>query len=715
MIDKFSKETFQNALFNIHPGYKSLGILQGEEVYSIPVNNHTRLLIRSSINNAGFAAESGDDSIRLWLEIYQPSYRDPKVSDWFATTQKIDALTQRTKGWESRLKSKISVLWDRAVKIRTAPTTCLNCPNTFCKIFIVKKNNHNKGRPFQTCKDCSFFQWLDRGNPPLPPFTDSGSELISNQQSDKFTLEKEPSRQDIIFTPIPLPTPTPVFDFDTAFLELVPELLKFLSSQYQKAIYDFVLNGTGHGIVFGVAGCAKTTSIIEAYRLLREKKPHLSIKILAFNSHIAKELRAKNVTDAQTFGSLGMANIKAAMPNAEFNKNKVYDICDKEVDIAWEEKPQISKIIGLLKSNLIINPTIKDALFLIDNFPSIGLIDENKKDEIARISIRVFEACEKDTKTFDFSDQVYWCATGKVSCQQFDFVFVDECQDLDKAQIEMAIKSLTENGRLLLIGDSEQAIYTFRGAFVGIMDFMKERLQATALPLTISYRAPLAIVRRINELHPHIIFEAFEGAKEGSVEYINTEQFLDQVQPNDVVLCRTNAPLVKPCFALISQGVKAIILGKNIGDGILRLVKKRANLHRVRKLTNSNEQLLQLLKELQIYLKQQAPKLMSACRFGALQLLQDQIDTIIAISDDCQTIKELQNKITSTFSDNQEGVTFSTIHKAKGLEWPVVYVIGEIGPHPMAKTPEDRESERRLQYVRDTRAMDKLIFVGDSP
>lgn len=57
---------------------------------------------------------------------------------------------------------------------------------------------------------------------------------------------------------------------------------------------------------------------------------------------------------------------------------------------------------------------------------------------------------------------------------------------------------------------------------------------------------------------------------------------------------------------------------------------------------------------------------------------------------------------------NSDVVTLCSIHRSKGLEWPVVYVLGvndKILPHAYA---EDIEEERRLFYVACTRAADVL-------
>ena len=63
---------------------------------------------------------------------------------------------------------------------------------------------------------------------------------------------------------------------------------------------------------------------------------------------------------------------------------------------------------------------------------------------------------------------------------------------------------------------------------------------------------------------------------------------------------------------------------------------------------------------------------------------------------------------------NGKALTLSTVHSAKGLEWPVVFIIWVMEgrfPSPMAyKNPLEMEEERRLMYVAATRAKDRLII-----
>src|SRR5437588_8414440 len=65
--------------------------------------------------------------------------------------------------------------------------------------------------------------------------------------------------------------------------------------------------------------------------------------------------------------------------------------------------------------------------------------------------------------------------------------------------------------------------------------------------------------------------------------------------------------------------------------------------------------------------------------------------------------------------ENRDAVTLITLHAAKGLEYPVVFIVGmDEGSLPHARSvdkPDQLEEERRLAYVGFTRAMRRLYLV----
>jgi len=87
-----------------------------------------------------------------------------------------------------------------------------------------------------------------------------------------------------------------------------------------------------------------------------------------------------------------------------------------------------------------------------------------------------------------------------------------------------------------------------------------------------------------------------------------------------------------------------------------------------------------------------------------------------------ENVKELLSAISEvslltdidTWDDRSNAVTLMTLHSAKGLEFPVVFITGlEEGLFPLSRTflsQEELEEERRLFYVGATRAQEKLVL-----
>jgi len=80
------------------------------------------------------------------------------------------------------------------------------------------------------------------------------------------------------------------------------------------------------------------------------------------------------------------------------------------------------------------------------------------------------------------------------------------------------------------------------------------------------------------------------------------------------------------------------------------------------------------------------------------------------------TIADYLHSIYSISTDNDsddDSVILSTIHSVKGLEFPVVFIVGVeegIIPHKLSRTKKDIEEERRLMYVAITRCSTRLFI-----
>src|SRR5678816_2365571 len=156
---------------------------------------------------------------------------------------------------------------------------------------------------------------------------------------------------------------------------------------------------------------------------------------------------------------------------------------------------------------------------------------------------------------------------------QYDFLMGDEWQDMNACQLELLSRSIKPNGHLIAVGDRKQSLYGFRGADINAIPNTIEKLDADILPLSVTYRCPASHVVMAKEYVPQI--EARENAPEGNITTIKARQLVDYLQDGDLVICRTNAPLIAPAFECIRRGKKAIIRGRDgIGGQMISLVKK---------------------------------------------------------------------------------------------------------------------------------------------
>ena len=473
---------------------------------------------------------------------------------------------------------------------------------------------------------------------------------------------------------------------------------EFIPSAYQEAIFGFVKSGEGNAVVEAVAGSGKTTTIVEA---LKFTPIDTKVAFVAFNVAIARELadRAPDHVQVRTLHSLGLKNISDWLgTKPQVDDKKVWNILQSllQTEEDWEMASPLSRAVSLTKATLT-DP--KDPIALEAMCDRYGIELNGYGPRMFQLIPQVLERCKRMTGVVDFDDMIWLPIALDIPCQKFDFLFVDECQDLNKTQIELVLRSVKEGGRVVAVGDRNQGIYGFRGADIHAIPNIISALEAETLPLSISYRCPQQIVELAQSLVPEI--EAAEGAKSGSIDHIPMRQALGLMKDGDMVLCRTNAPLVEVAYSLIRSGQKAVMRGRDIGKGLIHIVKKM-----------KAHSIMDFWIKLRAYEARETGKLLRMEKLNQLQSLQDKLETIMAIGEDAKTVDELVMKIETLFSDSIGGVVCSSVHRAKGLEADRIFIIrSDLMPHPMAQMPWELVQEKNLQYVAYTRSKDELIFV----
>ena len=331
----------------------------------------------------------------------------------------------------------------------------------------------------------------------------------------------------------------------------------------------------------------------------------------------------------------------------------------------------------------------------------------------------------------------------QASCRQrYPWVFIDEYQDVDEQQVRLIKQLVPADGNVCAIGDANQAIYGFRGADVRFFErFQDDFPNAQMVRLKRNYRSQPHIVTLSGQLmaqsasqptpvaasgveaHQIMLHEAASEAAEAEFVVRTVEQLLgghsffsidsgraadvatDHLAFSDIaVLYRTEAQAPALVEALQRSGMpfqhrshRPLIDHPGVAALVDALLEQPAAGSLREQLTaavtthgRDGTDCLEALDLLQ--------PLATACgndgeRFLAELALGTQVDT---------------------WDPRADRMSLLTLHAAKGLEFPVVFIVGcEDGLLPLAwgrRSQADLDEERRLFYVGMTRAMTRLYL-----
>ncbi|MFY1674295.1 UvrD-helicase domain-containing protein [Plantactinospora sp. WMMB334] len=340
------------------------------------------------------------------------------------------------------------------------------------------------------------------------------------------------------------------------------------------------------------------------------------------------------------------------------------------------------------------------------------------------------------------------------------WIFVDEYQDVDATQYELLRLLSPADGNLCAIGDPDQAIYSFRGADVAyFLRFSQDFLDARLVRLTRNYRssapilaaavqaiapsslvrgrrldparldpeAPLVgrypaasvadeadfVVRTVDELVGGLSHRSFDSGRiDGRTTNVSFSDIAvlyrtdAQAAPVLDALARANVPVQKRSHNRLRDrpGVSVIARELRHADGLGGSVAARVRLAG------------QVLAE-----RHATPTLDATGGIGPDDIW-TAADLLTPLARRCGDDLELFLSQLATGAEvdaldpRAEAVTLLTLHAAKGLEFPVVFLLGcEDGLLPMrfpGTTPTDDEvaEERRLFFVGLTRAQDRLYL-----
>jgi superfamily I DNA/RNA helicase len=273
-----------------------------------------------------------------------------------------------------------------------------------------------------------------------------------------------------------------------------------------------------------------------------------------------------------------------------------------------------------------------------------------------------------------------------------DFLLLDEAQDTNPV-VEQIFLNQRDHAQLVMVGDSAQAIYHWRGA----KDIMTG-FDGTQLTLSQSFRFGPHLAEEANRwLHL-----ADAPIRLTGCEAVPTE--LGSVARPDAVLCRTNVGAITQVMALMVAGCQVGLAGG--GDSLRTLAHAARDLKEGRRTSHPELVLFPSWGELQDY----------AAHDPAGRDLQPFVDLV-----DTHGAEAILAAVGQLVDETHAHVTVSTAHKAKGREWPSVRIADDFQPPPDSEQQDDSgrplprpigDAEARLAYVAVTRTRSRLDIGG---
>jgi DNA helicase II / ATP-dependent DNA helicase PcrA len=310
-----------------------------------------------------------------------------------------------------------------------------------------------------------------------------------------------------------------------------------------------------------------------------------------------------------------------------------------------------------------------------------GMSAEQVADAFSR-----YEAERTRRRLLDFDDLIVSCADALAGDSEFAdsirwrtrHLFVDEMQDVNPAQFRLLTAMLADEPDLFVVGDPNQSVYGFNGADPTLLDRLPDILPGTT-------------VIRLDENHrctPQVVAVATAVLREGGGFGASGEVVLPRTT-------RVDGPVPK----VVSHATDA---------DEAAWVADRAKMSRtpgrqwssIAVLTRTNAQLALVQAALD---KARVPNQIAGADLGPASDLRGDGERRGPGADEESHRDEAPS--------DRDRVVLTTFHRAKGLQWPTVLVLGlsaGLMPLASAQTPSAVDEERRLLYVALTRSEEEL-------
>ena len=382
---------------------------------------------------------------------------------------------------------------------------------------------------------------------------------------------------------------------------------------------------------------------------------------------------------------------------------------------------------------------------------SLRLPNSKSESENLEIVAKVYEAYEslkKQERALDFED-ILLLTVGMLEedrgvrervRDQYRFFTVDEYQDVSPLQQRLLNLWLGNREEICVVGDAAQTIYSFAGATSNFLLTFKTRFpNAQTFRLSRGYRSTPEIINTANQIlrsanlisdHGNELSSANSHGDKPLINGFNTsgdeiafvvgavvKNISAGVDSSDIaILARTNAQLDQIKSALNNAKVASQIRS---GERFFDRVDVRDAMRVIRSASvlppeggDWYEDLVSVLRPFgDADYVNGFLRLAREMKEGSVEL--DSADLISPSNSKAKSsmrtfLRELEDRAEQNNPPTLPGVTLSTLHSAKGLEWNHLYLIGvSDGLLPMSNS-NDLNEERRLFYVGVTRAKQNI-------